>query len=105
MPNVRHEASLKMYVILKILYSEKVYRECIIRSIIDFSQADKYTKRQSFLVMCIKLIRYADVFKRYFLSTLASMINDKVVNVRIFLARVLMEIVEKKNALIESEII
>jgi len=36
-PNVRHEASSKMYVLLKILYSEKVYRECIIRSIIDFS--------------------------------------------------------------------
>jgi len=47
--------------------------------------------------MCMRLVRYADVFKKYFLSTFAAMINDKVVNVRIFLARVLTEIVDKKN--------
>ena len=55
--------------------------------------------------MCIKLIRYGDVFNRYFLNILASMVYDKVVNVRIFLARVLTEIVERKSALMENEMI
>ena len=52
--------------------------------------------------MCVKLIRYGDVFKRYFLNTLAAMVYDKVVNVRIFLARVLTEIVERKSTLMEN---
>jgi len=87
---VREEAARKTYAILKALYhANDTYKDMIIENIKGFSQSNRFTNRQSFIAMCEKIMKDADIFINHFLVYFAPLTQDKVVNVRIAVAKAL----------------
>lgn len=87
---VREEAARKIYSILKALSdANEAYRDSIIENVKGFSQSNRFTNRQSFIAMCEKIMKDADLFINHFLVDFAPLAQDKVANVRIAVAKAL----------------
>jgi len=87
---VREEAARKIYAILKALNNaNESFRDSIIENVKGFSQSNRFTNRQSFIAMCEKIMKDADLFINHFLVNFAPLAEDKVANVRIAVAKAL----------------
>ena len=53
--------------------------------------------------MCKKLMRHKELFQKNFMELMSGMKDDKVVNVKLLLAEVILEHIEEKGPLCEDE--
>jgi serine/threonine-protein phosphatase 4 regulatory subunit 1 len=77
-------------IILKTLQKEKSkdYFERVVKEICKFGDSDRYVQRQVFIMMCANILTQdLPMFCKYFMDKFIEKQNDKVVNVRIVMAR------------------
>ena len=87
---VRTKACCNIPEILKTLRKEKSkdYFERVINEIFKFGESDRYAHRQVFVIMCANILSEdLPIFCKHFMPKFIEKQNDKVVNVRIVLAR------------------
>merc|ERR1712146_675640 len=66
-----------------------------------FSQSPRYSNRQTFIAMCEKIMKYPDIFNKHFITYFLKLGEDKVVNVRISVAKVLKKLFKKQRPITE----
>ena len=95
---VRVEAARKAYGLLKALYnSEAAYKASIIEHIKGFSVSNRYPTRQGYVLMCNKIMKDEEIFKTHFLDSFKDLANDKVSNVRVSVAKALLNLFKEKS--------
>jgi hypothetical protein len=87
---VRTKAWVNIPAILKTLSKEKAkdYFERVLKEIYKFGESERYVQRQVFVIMCANILNQdLPMFWKHFMPLFIDKQNDKVVNVRIILAR------------------
>lgn len=59
----------------------------------------------SFLIMCEKLMNNKELFEKEFLSIMAGLVEDKVVNVKLVLAEIIKNHIDSKGSLSTNEVL
>ena len=90
MAEVRAKACCNIPQILKTLLKEKSkdYFEKVIKEIFKFGESERYAHRQVFVMICANVLNEdLPIFYKHFMPQFIEKQNDRVVNVRIVLAR------------------
>ena len=84
--------------VLQLVSSEKVeYQEKSWKIAKSFAKSINYNYRQSFILMCTDVFLNEEVYKKYFAECLLKLAYDKVINVRISLAKFIYKLVKKNK--------
>lgn len=87
---VRNQACVNIPPILKTLRKEKSkdYFEKVVKEIFKFADSNRYVQRQIFVIMCADILAEdMSMFCKHFMPKFIEKQNDRVVNVRIVLAK------------------
>ena len=84
--------------ILQLVMSTKTeYQEKSLKIVNSFANSINYNYRQSFILMCTDCFEQEDAYKKYFAESLLKLAFDKVINVRITLAKFMFKLIKKNK--------
>ncbi len=86
---VRKKASQGVYNLFQKMYhsGNEMYKMCVVEYIKAYAVSPKYTQRQVFVFMIDPIVKDFEAFEENFLDTFFSMVDERVPNVRILMAR------------------
>ena len=104
--SVRETACLQVAALLANNHTKALCQLLITENVKSFATYNRFTLRQAFICMCEGLLDDYPYFKANFLEAFQKLVDDKVINVRISLAKVLVRHFDRKTpASKEEEII
>ncbi|KRX07644.1 Armadillo-type fold [Pseudocohnilembus persalinus] len=95
---VREEASRQMYALVDALNGTPQFI-MVIEVIKGFADSKKYSQRQVYVLICSELMNMVDIFEEYFLDIFYKLADDPVSNVRITLARTIVQHIQSDGKL------
>ena len=97
---VREEAALQIGNLVKKFNTEEgehIYLPALIENIKGFANFSKFSQRETFVTMCENLLQFKELSEEHFLPLLVELANDKIINVRISVARLVSSHIRNKG--------
>jgi len=98
--SVRAAACAEIYQMLDNLKKSDLAKMIIVENIKNFADYKKFTFRQSFIHMCEGLVNLQNEFITTFMPLFCKLADDKVINVRISMAKIFRNLYKNKSKLI-----